>query len=65
MPRGQGRMPVPRGCPPSVWNRRIPGSQGQGDPGRIRRGQLLGALPAPAVRRRGRAGGLRSSVRCG
>ena len=62
MPHGQGRTPVPLGCLRSVWTRRAPGSQGQGDPGRTRRGQPLGALPVPAGRRRGRAGGLRSSV---
>jgi len=64
MPHGQGRMPVPPGCPPSVWTRRTPGSQGPGGPGRNHRGQLPDALPGPAVLRRGGAGGLRSSVVC-
>jgi hypothetical protein len=62
MPHGQGRMPVPPGCLRSVWTRRTPGSQGPGSPGRNHRGPPLGALPGPAVHRRGRAGGLRSSV---
>ena len=60
-----GRLPLPPGCLRSGGNRTIPVPQGPGGPGRNHTSHWQLPLPGRACLRRGRAGGVRSSVRFG